>query len=43
MIDLSYTGGDLNIGKKAVAGIVIVGATACMTIAVTVYSKISAR
>jgi hypothetical protein len=43
VIGLSYIGGDFNMSKKAVAGIVVAGVAACAAIAAMVYSKISAR
>ena len=43
VIGLSYIGGDFNMSKKAVAGIVVAGVAACAAIAAMVYSKISVR
>ena len=38
-----YIGGDSNVSKKAVAGIVVAGIAACAAIVAMVYSKVSAH
>lgn len=40
---LFYIGGDYNMSKKAVAGIIVAGVAACAAITAMVYSKVSTR